>query len=295
MKHIPNGHWAKGDEDKVDLDFLDNSNTIVVFETSASMLMQDCLIQPRKDFENRWRRLSFYLRKDDVLNDSRLAAQCTNMILNDVFHGLAVIWQEFLSVATDHVNILEDKIYENPADESRAPELWTNQAAWLKVDKVMWIHQDLVKEMQGHMRELAEADEDDEPPPQIDWLSSIPAEYEKLAHSVSEDLVQPTANLSDLMYKSVGIRDSRQSLQLGLSMWRLSWITFIFLPLTFLVSFFGMNVNIFSSDEGGGLPNVGWYFLAAGILMIVGELTPCHKRCVAEADSTASIDTLVLR
>ena len=67
----------------------------------------------------------------------------------------------------------------------------------------------------------------------IDWLSSTPAEYERLAHSVQEDLVQPTDNLSDLMYKSVGIRDSRQSLQLGLSMWRLSWITFIFLPLTF--------------------------------------------------------------
>jgi hypothetical protein len=212
--------------------------------------------------------LSFYLRREDVVNDVRLAAQCTNMILADVFHGLAVVWQEFLNLAADHVTLLEDKIYENPADESRAPELWTNQAAWLKVDKVMYLHQDLVKEMQGHMRELSEVDtEEEDNAIELDWLANTPAEYERLAHSVQEDLVQPTNNLSDLMYKSVGIRDSRQSLQLGLSMWRLSWITFIFLPLTFIVSFFGMNVDVFGND-GNTLPSLGWYFLAAGILMI---------------------------
>ena len=202
-KHAANGRWAKGDGDKVELEYLDNSNTVLIFETSASMTLEDCLIQPRNDFEKRWRRLSFYLRKEDVVSDARLAAQCTNKILGDVFHGLAVIWQDFLNVGADHVNILEDKIYENPADESRAPELWTNQAAWLKVDKVMYLHQDLIKEMQAHLRELADVEiEENEIPTGIDeWLASIPSEYERLAHSVQEDLVQPTANLSDLMYK----------------------------------------------------------------------------------------------
>lgn len=224
--HAPDGKWSKCDKaDKIDIDYLDNSNTVLIFETSASMKMEDCLVQPRNDFENRWRRLSFYLRREDVINDSRLAAQCTNMILADVFHGLAVVWQEFLNVAADHVTLLEDKIYENPADESRAPELWTNQAAWLKVDKIMYLHQDIVKEIQGHMRDLGEVDtEEEDNAIVLDWLASTPAEYDRLAHSVQEDLVQPTANLSDLMYKSVGIRDSRQSLQLGLSMWRLSWV-----------------------------------------------------------------------
>ncbi|WPH00093.1 Hypothetical protein R9X50_00291600 [Acrodontium crateriforme] len=267
-KPTPDEHFEMTDEDgRVYLSQLDNSNTVIVFETSASMLLQDCLAQPRNDFEKRWRRLSFYLRKEEALNDARLAAQCTNLILGDLFHGLAIVWDEFLSFAADHVNILEDKIYENPADESRAPELWTNQAAWLKVDKIMWIHQDLVRETQGHLRELAEVETSEDevsPLPTIEWITSTPAEYEKLSHSVQEDLVQPTANLSDLMYKSVGIRDSRQSLQLSLSMWRLSWITFIFLPLTFIVGFFGMNVDIFQTD-----PNVGWYFLAAAMLMLL--------------------------
>ena len=259
------GLGARDDDCKPYLEGLDNGNTVIVFETSASMLLEDCLIQPRNDFEKRWRRLSFYLRKEDVLNDSRLAAQCTNMILGDIFHGLSVIWDQFLGVASDHVAILEDKIYENPADESRAPELWTNQAAWLKVNKIMYIHQDLVKELQSHMKELADADDEDSGV-EVEWLASSPAQYDRLAHSVTEDLVQPTDNLSDLMYKSVGIRDSRQSLQLALSMWRLSWITFIFLPLTFIVGFFGMNVNTFSND-----PPIEWYFVSAIVLMIFGE------------------------
>ena len=142
--------------------------------------------------------------------------------------------------------------------------------------QVMYIHQDLVKEMQGHLQDLGDVEVDDEPQTEVDWLNNTPAEYERLAHSVQEDLMQPTANLNDLMYKSVGIRDSRQSLQLGLSMWRLSWITFIFLPLTFLVSFFGMNVDIFDGSDGNGLPNVGWYFLAAFVLMIIGGHSASH-------------------
>jgi hypothetical protein len=129
----------------------------------------------------------------------------------------------------------------------------------------MWIHCDLVKEMQVHMRELA-SEEDDEFAFDIDWLANTPADYDRLVHTLSDDLIQPTNSLSDLMYKSVNIRDAKQSLQLGLSMWRLSWITFIFLPLTFIVGFFGMNVSLF---DGEPLPGVGWYFVAAGVLMVL--------------------------
>lgn len=70
------------------------------------------------------------------------------------------------------------------------------------------------------------------------------------------------------MYKSVGIRDARHSLQLGLSMWRLSWITFIFLPLTFIGGFFGMNVDLFQ-PSGSGYPSIKWYFVAAVPLMLL--------------------------
>lgn len=56
------------------------------------------------------------------------------------------------------------------------------------------------------------------------------------------------------MYKSISIRDARQSLQLNTSLWRISWLTFIFLPLTFLASFFGMNVSELHNN-----PSMKWY------------------------------------
>jgi hypothetical protein len=94
-------------------------------------------------------------------------------------------------------------------------------------------------------------------------LENAADEFDKLSNLIEEGIVKPTTSLSDLMYKSVGIRDARHSLQLGTSMWRLSWITFIFLPLTFTVGFFGMNVDTFSNN-----PPIKWFFISAVPLML---------------------------
>ena len=116
-----------------------------------------------------------------------------------------------------HVSILEEKIYEQPADESRAPELWTNSSMWLKVERLVSIHQAVLKEMQQNLKEFS-SDEDEA---DDDWLELSPSDMEKISDLIEENLTKPTANLADLMYKSVGIRDSRHSLQLNTSLWRL--------------------------------------------------------------------------
>ena len=69
---------------------------------------------------------------------------------------------------------------------------------------------------------------------------------------------------AELIVQSVSIRDSRHSLELNASLWRLSWITFIFLPLTFLVGFFGMNVRTFER-----YPSIKWYFVGCVGLVAV--------------------------
>jgi hypothetical protein len=123
-------------------------------------------------------------------------------------------------------HIPSSAVYENPADESRAPELWKNSAQWLKIERLIYIHVDVIKEMVTHLHDLAGADpkeSSDQP-----WLGSVPDELDKLTGQWERDVILPTTALSDLMYKSVGIRDARHSLQLGLSMWRLSWITFMY-------------------------------------------------------------------
>lgn len=87
---------------------------------------------------------------------------------------------------------------------------------WLKVERLVTIHVAIVKEMQTNLREfISESELED------NWLEASPADMEKIRELAQENLKEPTANLADLMYKSVGIRDSRHGLQLNTSMWRL--------------------------------------------------------------------------
>ncbi|KAL1639297.1 hypothetical protein SLS58_008010 [Diplodia intermedia] len=242
------------------LEELDNGSTIIIFENSQSNSPEDTLIQARNEIEARWRRLPFYLKKEQKATDEQLAVECMDLVLKDVFKAITVGWERFMRACETHVSILEDKIYENPADESRAPELWINSSLWLKVEKLIYLHIDLAKDVRNMMGDVTGDEGPDE------WISQSAEEFDKIANSVSEDLIKPTQNLSDMMYKSVEIRDSRLGLQLDTSMWRLSWITFIFLPLTFISGFFGMNVDVFSKDENN--PELKWYFIVTVPLMV---------------------------
>lgn len=235
------------------LNTLDNGSTIIVFESSQSGDVKDTLIGARQEVESRWRRLTFYLSRAETSSDDTLTVECMDYILKDIFQALSYNWNRFLAACENHVGILEDKIYDNPADESRDQELWSNSALWLKVERLIWKHRDMVDDMRNYLRELASGD-----PGEGEWLGSTPAELERLTSQCERDIINPTKELADLMYKSVGIRDARHSLQLGLSMWRLSWITFIFLPLTFVCGFFGMNVDTFE-----GNPSIKWFFITS--------------------------------
>jgi len=146
-----------------------------------------------------------------------------------------------------------EKIYQQPTDDGQAPELWSGLAHWHYYEKLMFYHINIVNGMRKNLVEM-EGNLSGEGL----WLKESPEDFQRLSHLIQEDLVGKTDHLSDLMYKSVAFRDSRVSLQLGMSMWRLSWITFVFLPLTFMVGFFGMNVDTFA-----GSPSIKWYFVTA--------------------------------
>ncbi|KAL8738221.1 MAG: hypothetical protein Q9181_000947 [Wetmoreana brouardii] len=232
------------------LESLDNGNAIIIFENSCSGSIDDTMITARQQWESRWRRLPFYLAYEsrDVSNDDRMALECMKIILSDIWKGVTESWDTLIELSNVHVDCLQDRIYEQPADESRAPELWKNASNWLKVERLVNIHSNVVKEMQTNLQELANDSMVEE-----NWLDKCPSDMERVGILVQEDLVKPTDSLNDLMYKSVEIRDSRHSLQLN---------TIIFLPLTFIVGFFGMNVDTFS-----GNPSIKWYFVSAVPLM----------------------------
>lgn len=92
------------------------------------------------------------------------------------------------------MSILEDKIYEHPADESRAPELWRNQAKWLVYEKLMYGHVDAITDLQKFLVEL-DGDTSDEG----QWLVDAPKDFKRLEKLIEEDLVKRTNNLSELV------------------------------------------------------------------------------------------------
>jgi hypothetical protein len=176
------------------LDSMDNGSTIIVFEASQSGDAEDTLIQARKEIEVRWRRLMQLLPREDIPLEDQITVELLNIVLRDLFKGLQQSWEKLISKCDEHVSILEDKIYENPADESRAPELWTNSSLWLKVEKLISLQQGVISEVQNNMRELAEDLE-----PHDKWLEHTGEEFKGIETMVQEQLVKPTANLSDLV------------------------------------------------------------------------------------------------
>ncbi|RPB21442.1 hypothetical protein L211DRAFT_851420 [Terfezia boudieri ATCC MYA-4762] len=294
-----------GNNPRMSVKRYDNGNTILIIDNSHTNSIYDTLTPARGHLESKWRRLPFTAKElfDGIEGDkeAHINMYCMKAIVQDIFKALVSTWGKVLELSWEHVSILEDSIYEQPADESRAPELWENSAFWNRYEKLMFYHVDTMNDMRRYLGEFVDGVEDSGSEAEGNrivggaigpagvgqkgvgqkgvgqkgvgqkgvgqkgvgqkgaWLEELPADFDKLGNLIQEDLVKPTASLSELMYRSVATRDSRASLQLGSSMWRLSWITFIFLPATFIVGFFGMNVKTFA---GGSTPDIKWFFIA---------------------------------
>lgn len=176
------------------MESMDNNSTIIIFEASHTGYAEDTLIGARQEIETRWRRLMQLLPREDIPNEDMITVELMNIVLKDILKGLQQKWEGLINKCDEHVNILEDKIYEYPADESRAPELWMNSALWLKIEKLISLQISTIGEIQNNMRELA-----DDLDPHEGWLNHTPNEFKSIETMVQEQLVKPTANLSDLV------------------------------------------------------------------------------------------------
>lgn len=175
-------------------DHYDNGNTIIVFDNSQTKSIEDTLLPARGEWESRWRRLPFYMTHNPGMAPEEVTLECMKAITQDIFKAVGDTWQELLDASWEHVSILEEKIYEQPADESRAPELWRNSAHWLKYEKLMFTHIDIVNDTRKNLVDI-DGDRSDEG----QWLKESPEDYARLSNLIEEDLVKRTNNLSELV------------------------------------------------------------------------------------------------
>lgn len=195
-------------------------------------------------------------------------------VISSVFERVLDVWNHEVALLDVQYSTLEDQIYERPSDDTHAGELWAFSKRVLEMEKLVKFHSILLEDVEASFDNFAERTEPTE------WLEQTSKDFEQLGKAILDDFIVPTEHMIDLvnhglfhagpvevltsvqMYKSVSIRDARQSLELNMSLWRLSWITFIFLPLTFLGSFFGMNLrplNHFPSLKWYALPSMSSY------------------------------------
>ncbi|RMZ86287.1 hypothetical protein DV736_g6487, partial [Chaetothyriales sp. CBS 134916] len=184
--------------------------------------------------------------------------QAIEYIMEHVVSGILQLWDTQIDLLHEPHVELEDYIWSQPADSSRAREVWAMSRRLHTMVKLINRHAKLIQFVQEDFRVFAERSEDQS------WLDEKLNHFAQLSENIRVDYIEPLEGMIDLMYKSVTIRDSRQSLELNASLWRLSWITFIFLPLTFLSGFFGMNVDAFQY-----FPSIKWYFVSAVSMLIV--------------------------
>lgn len=180
-----NGGWKKF------RDSFDNGTTMIVFEQSHSGLVRDTLIEARAEIEKKWRRLFTDLPRDDIPSDSLLSLECMDVAVGYVLSGILGSWDKFLAKCEEHVDILEEKIYENPADESRAPELWQNQNLWLKVEKLLYVQMEAVNTLRQYMKDLSMDERD--------FFHDSPDGFKRVETLIDEELSKPTASLNDLV------------------------------------------------------------------------------------------------
>ena len=249
----PNQHneTASGRNDKVEDNYL-MENTIIVFLKTTESLPGGVFLPETVPW-------------NELLQDTNLIKHHADhpialAMIELVFEAVSTEWEDYIYSAHRHIVALEERIYQNPADDAQSTALWSVSREILQAERLLTSHLQLLETIQDRLAFLITFDRQDS----TDWLRQQIEEYQRLKSNIEESLKKPSAHIIDLMYKSVSIRDARQSLELNNSLWRLSWITFIFLPLTFLVGFFGMNVDTFQQS-----PSLRWYFISAVPLMIL--------------------------
>ncbi|KAI1742086.1 ankyrin repeat-containing domain protein [Xylaria scruposa] len=100
-------------------------------------------------------------------------------------------------------------------------------------------------------------------------IKSLKAHRETL-----RELLERSQNIIQLEFNLASILEARRSTSTNRSLKRLTWVTFVFLPLVFVASLFGMNVDILSRD-----PSWWWYFpIAGGFLLLTFGVWIIFKR-----------------
>jgi hypothetical protein len=124
-------------------------------------------------------------------DDSAALSVVQNTIIH-IFSRVCQIWRGQVVLLHDEHADLEDHIYEQPADGSRAGNIWAMSQHLHEMLKLINRHAKIIEAVQEDFRSFLGSEREQ------DWLDHTINEFAQLSHDLSTDYLEPLKHMVDL-------------------------------------------------------------------------------------------------
>ena len=169
-------------------------NTVIILESSDVHCGRKPLVNRNPDWHNLLDHFSTPHSKG-LANDRSTPFELAKAVVNLSFENIAKTWSDYISKMHARISSLEDEVYERPADDSRANELWSISKQLLRMENLLKFQTMLMERVQSNICSLAEPDVGQEQ----DWLRHTLVEFQRISSQVQELLTKPTSHMVDLV------------------------------------------------------------------------------------------------
>ena len=163
------------------------ANTVLIYESSMGEQAQ--IVDPLK-LQNLELR---HTGSSDEWATMPAAVEATENVLTSVLASILRAWRRQITKLSVQHELLEDRVYERPSDDSHAGGLWGMSQHALEMAKLVNRHSTVCQDVQEYFNHFAERDEDD------DWLEDVLKGFRQTSTSIREDFIGPTDYMIDLV------------------------------------------------------------------------------------------------
>ncbi|KAI4203013.1 MAG: hypothetical protein LQ348_001449 [Seirophora lacunosa] len=158
--------------------------TVVILDSRLKAIATAPLIAG----EEPWQQLLEYLEPSSQSECLALA------VVGLAFEAVAARWVHYILCMHNYIASVEERVYEDPADDSRTGALWSVSKQLLQAERLLKFHILLLENIQNDFGGLSQGETSP-----ADWLRPNLDEFKRLSSEVEETLKKPTAHMVDLV------------------------------------------------------------------------------------------------
>lgn len=170
-------------------------NTIIIFDSSHRANAKDALINGKEPWRQVLDALEGLKGSDATTDVNSISSSLLAMgALKLTLEAVASKWSVYILHMHLYIASLEEQIYSQPADDSRATGIWSVSKQLLQAERLLKFHILLLENIQDDFVGLTIPDA-----LAPDWLRQNIIEFTRLSSEVEETLKKPIAHMVDLV------------------------------------------------------------------------------------------------